>query len=133
MSKTPILVRIRRATQRILENQAPMRIPVSSDDVDIVLGDCANHIISLDVQLREKTEEIERLKAEAEAYRQENITFKAQLTGANYILAEARAEVKRLEDAIMPEHDLDISFEACCGRERSHSAARAIRARRESL
>ncbi len=45
-------------------------------------------------------------------------------------IAAKDAEIRRLEDAIMPEHDLSISFDACCGRERSHEAARAINARR---
>ena len=45
-------------------------------------------------------------------------------------IEEDRATIRALEDAIMPEHDLGIDFESCCGRERSHNVALAIISRR---
>jgi hypothetical protein len=92
------------------------------------------HVADTDPILPATDEEIEALEAACLSrgrvlIAREAIALIARIESDRRVITDQAEEIKRLREAIMPEHDLGISSEACCGREISHYAAMRIAAK----
>lgn len=122
------------------EERMAFEIRLKQCAIDSLRAAAARHsaeVVDLREKLAEREAEVTALKAQL-AGRGGSVPYLDRLReiAARHesAVAERDAALKRIEEleaAIMPEHDLGISFEACCGRERSHTAALIIQTARK--